>query len=252
MAYVGITESKYSAPELSSVAISINGTVIDEVVDGYRTLKVAGRETLSNIIDPAEVLEGSLIVEERLPSRELVITYALKAEDGQSLQERFKTLRKQFKGELEVQFKDEPNTYYYGKLTTMETVPDDTHHVISTFTIFCPRPYKFGDLVTTSGDVTIDTFYPPRPEQIILDVPQTVNRVEINHNDYRIVANGTFNAGSKAVFDFDPKDMTLTVNDVEATYMVALNSDFENFRLSDGTVASPQGDITLIAREWWL
>lgn len=59
----------------------------------------------------------------------------------------------------------------------METVPDDTHHVISTFTIFCPRPYKFGDLVTTNGDVTIDTFYQPRPEQIILDVPQTVNRI---------------------------------------------------------------------------
>src|SRR5699024_5668813 len=154
--------------------------------------------------------------------------------------------------EVTIKLVDEPTTVYFGRLSTFGDVPDDKNHIVSTLTIHCDSPYKFGNLVTTSGDVTIDTFYPPRPEQIILDVPQTVNRIEINHNDYRIVANGTFNAGSKAVFDFDPKDMTLTVNDVEATYMVALNSDFENFRLSDGAVTSPQGDITLIAREWWL
>ena len=47
--------------------------------------------------------------------------------------------------------------------------------------------------------------------------------------------------------------MTMTVNGVDATYMIDLNSDFENFKLKkNNSVTSTQGTISLVARERWL
>src|SRR5699024_7635414 len=94
-------------------------------------------------------------------------------------------------------FLDEPDTVYFGCLSAMQTVPDDSNIIISTFTIHCDSPYKFSDLVTTDGSVTIDTFYPTLPEQITLTIGSTTNKIEITNGTERITATGTFNAGSE-------------------------------------------------------
>src|SRR5699024_4477167 len=109
----------------------------------------------------------------------------------------------------------------------------------------CDSPYKFSDLVTTDGSVTIDTFYETLPEQIEVLIGATTNKLEITNGDYRITATGAFNADSKVVITFKKEEAAMTVNGSEATYMIDLQSDLENFILQQGQdVTCKQGDIT--------
>lgn len=252
MSYVGITE-KGSVPELSSVALNVNGKLIDKEIKGYRTLKVSGRETISNQLESVETKEGALIVDERLPARELKITYAMRAKNNKDLQQQFKELRKLLTGDLKISFVDESGTFYWGKLSSMEVPPDHTHNLVSEFIIYCPSPFKYGPLEVTSGSVNIDTFYQPTPERIELSIPTTTNNILITNGTYEIKANGTFNAGSEVVLDFNKEDMRLLVNGVDSTYMLAMNSDLENFKLKQGqSLRSEQGSLQVYMRERWL
>lgn len=241
--------------QLPSVAINFNGKQLDTEIEAFQTLKVSGRETISVELETVDVRNGSLILDERLPHRELLVTYLMASKSNTAFQNDFKALRKLLTtdNEVPITFKDEPNTVYFGRLADMETVDDDSNTVIGTFKIICSSPFKYSNAVTTTGAVTIDTFYPTQPDKITLTVGNTTNKIQIKHNGYTISATGTFNAGAKVVFNFAKEDMTMTVNGVESTYMIDLNSDFENFELKKGqSVTSTQGTISLVARERWL
>lgn len=241
--------------ELPSVAMEFNGTIIENEIEGYRTLKVSGRETISNELVVESVHEGGITLDSHLPSRSIQITYEMKAETNELFQEQYKALRKLLTTDEEVpiKFADEPTTVYFGRLSAFGDVPDDKNHIVSTLIIHCDSPYKFGDLVATSGVVSIDTFYKTYPERIVLNVPTTRNNIEIRNGTERITATGTFNAGSTVVVKFEKEEVTMTVNGVEATYMIDLQSDLENFQLRQGqSVTSPHGTLTVEMRERWL
>lgn len=241
--------------QLPSVAINFNGKQLDTEIEAFRTLKVSGRETISVELETVDVRNGSLILDERLPHRELLVTYLMSSESNTAFQNDFKSLRKLLTsdGEVPITFKDEPDTVYFGRLTDFETVDDDSNTVVGTFKIICSSPFKYSNAVTTTGAVTIDTFYPTQPDSITLTIGTTANKIQIEHNGYTISATGTFNAGAEVVLKFNKEDMTMTVNGVDATYMIDLNSDFENFELKQGqSITSEQGTISLVARERWL
>ena len=243
------------ANQLPSVAINFNGKQLDTEIEAFQTLKVSGRETIPVELETVDVRNGSLILDERLPHRELLVTYLMSSESNTAFQNDFKALRKLLTSddEIPITFKDEPNTVYFGRLEDFETVDDDSNTVIGTFKILCSSPFKYSNAVTTTGAVTIDTFYPTQPDSITLIIGTTTNKITINHNGYTISATGTFNAGAEVVLKFNKEDMTMTVNGVDATYMIDLNSDFENFELKQGqSVTSEQGTISLVARERWL
>ena len=247
--------TEVEADQLPSVAINFNGKQLDTEIEAFKTLKVSGRETIPVELETADVRNGSLILDERLPHREVLVTYLMSSESNTAFQNDFKALRKLLTsdGEVPIAFKDEPDTVYFGRLTDFETVDDDSNTVVGTFKIICSSPFKYSNAVTTTGAVTIDTFYPTQPDSITLTIGTTANKIQIEHNGYTISATGTFNAGAEVVLKFNKEDMTMTVNDVDATYMIDLNSDFENFELEQGqSVTSSQGSISLVARERWL
>lgn len=255
MEFIQPTETETILKRLPSVAMEFNGKYIENELNGYETLKVSGRETIGVELISEPTHEGVITIDERLPHRELTITYELQADNGTEFQERFKALRKLLttNEQVPIKFLDEPDTAYFGRLSTMQTVPDDSNQIISTFVIHCDTPYKFSDLVTTNGSIEIDTFYPTLPEQIEVLIGATTNKLEITNGDYRITATGTFNAGSKVVILFKKDEVIMTVNGNEATYMIDLQSDLENFVLKQGQdVTCEQGDITLKMRERWL
>ena len=241
--------------QLPSVAINFNGKQLDTEIEAFQTLKVSGRETISVELETVDVKNGSLILGERLPHRELLVTYLMVSKSNTAFQNDFKALRKLLTSDSEVPitFKDEPNTVYFGRLSDFETVDDDSNTVIGTFKIICSSPFKYSNAVTTTGAVTVDTFYPTQPDSITLTIGTTTNKIQIKHSVYTISATGTFNAGDKVVLKFNKDDMTMTVNGVDATYMIDLNSDFENFQLrKNNSVTSAHGTISLVARERWL
>ena len=241
--------------QLPSVAINFNGKQLDTEIEAFQTLKVSGRETISVELETVDVRNGSLILDERLPHRELLVTYLMSSKSNTAFQSDYKALRKLLTSDDEtpITFKDEPNTVYFGRLADFETVDDDSNTVISTFKIICSSPFKYSNAVTTTGAVTVDTFYPTQPDSITLTIGATTNKIKITHNGYNISATGTFNAGAKVVLKFNKENMTMEVNGTDATYMIDLNSDFENFQLKkNNSVTSAQGTISLVARERWL
>ena len=249
------TETETILKRLPSVAMEFNGEYIENELNGYATLKVSGRETIGVELISEPTHEGVITIDERLPHRELTITYELQADNNTEFQERFKALRKLLttSEQVPIKFLDEPDTVYFGRLSAMDTVPDDNNTIVSTFVIHCDTPYKFSDLVTTNGSVEIDTFYPTLPEQITLTIDSTTNKIEITNGSERITATGTFNAGSKVVILFKKEEVTMTVNGTESTYMLDMQSDLENFLLKEGqAVTSKQGTIELKMRERWL
>ena len=241
--------------QLPLMAMNFNGNYIEEEIPSYQTFKVTGREVISNELILEDVHEGTITLDNRLPQRELEVTYVLKRTTSEQLQADYKALRKLLttNEQVPITFSDDPDTVYFGRLSAMDTVPDDSNTIVSTFVIHCDTPYKFSDLVTTNGSVEIDTFYPTLPEQITLTIDSTTNNIEITNGSERITATGTFNAGSEVVIEFDKEEVTMTVNCTEATYMIDLQSDLENFVLKQGqTVTSEQGTIELRMRERWL
>src|SRR5699024_12211128 len=68
-----------------------------------------------------------------------ILTYEMKADNGTEFQERYKALRKLLttSEQMPIKFLDEPDTVYLGRLSAMDTVPDDSNIIISTFTIYC-------------------------------------------------------------------------------------------------------------------
>ena len=249
------TETETILKRLPSVAMEFNGKYIENELNGYETLKVSGRETIGVELISEPTHEGVITIDERLPHRELTITYELQADNNTEFQERFKMLRKLLttNEQVPIKFLDEPDIVYFGRLSAMDTVPDDSNTIVSTFVIHCDTPYKFSDLVTTNGSVEIDTFYPTLPEQITLTIGSTTNKIEITNGSEWITATGTFNAGSKVVILFKKEEVTMTVNGTESTYMLDMQSDLENFLLKEGqAVTSEQGTIELRMRERWL
>lgn len=255
MEFIQPNEQRRFISELPSVAIDFNGFLLDEVSSNYRTLKVSGRETISTELELTNVQEGTLTTNSRLPHRELVVTYQITSESNEQFQDDYKRLRRLLTSheEVPVQFQDEPDRVYFGRLSAMEVPTDDSNSVMSTFSIHCDSPYKYGELEVTNGNVSINTYYETTPEQIEVTIDETTNKLEVTNGDYAISATGTFNTGVEVVFYFDKEEMYMTVDGVESTYMIDLNSDLENFTLQQGqTVSSPHGELTLTMRERWL
>ena len=67
---------------LPAEAMSFNGEYIENLIDGYRTLYIKGRDTLSPEIEIGEVgvRDGAYLKNKRFPARIITVGYQLLAE----------------------------------------------------------------------------------------------------------------------------------------------------------------------------
>ena len=251
--FTDVDESQSVENVLPSVAMNFNGLFIENEIEGYRTLTVSGRESISVELTSHSTKTGSITTNKRLPSRTLVVKYMLQERDNYSFQKKFKQLRKYLssKSVVEIYFADEPDAFYFGQLSEMSEVPAETNFVVGTFSIHCDSPYKFGEMIQSSGLITVDTFYETQPDLIRLSLSAASSIVKVTNGNQTIQLNGNFSASD--VIEINVQEGTVIKNGVDHTYTIALNSDFENFVLEEGqTVSSPQGSLTLFMRERWL
>lgn len=245
--------STESSSWLPSVAMTFNGLVFEEELPGYQTLNVFGREMLSNELQfvESESSNGAIYYGQRRPPRLLVVEYKLVSDTPQEMQEKFNDLRKLLytKGEeVEVSFRDEPGYFYRGVHSASEEIDATKIQVVSRFTIFCSNPDKKSAPVTTSGEVTIETFYPTKPDLIRVVLSTAVNNLKITNGRQTISLTGAFNAGSNITVDVEEQDLLL--NGVSRPDLIDLESDFENFLVRNGdVVTTTSGSLTLQLKE---
>lgn len=144
---------------LPSEAVMINGVYLENVIDGYRTLYVKGREALSPEIALGQVgvRNGAYLKNKRFPARVLTIGYQILANSTGEFNEAFKRLNHYLNVEdAQIIFADETDKYLTGTPSGYEVVPEGRLNITSEFTIVCTDPFKYS---TTEYEVapTLDS-----------------------------------------------------------------------------------------------
>lgn len=234
---------------LPTSAMMYDGIFFEEIIDGYQTLSVEGREMLSTNIEYQAVQKGAIVTGQTLPVRTLKVTYKLEDQNPERLQFKFKTLLNHLyrSEDVEIRFRDEADYYYYGRYSTADNVPGNTNSIISSFTIFCADPLKYTREIQTDGYIGNKIIYPVTPSKIEVLLTRN-NSIRITNGKYVIsVSNAAIKTGDVLIFDFFNEQ--LLVNDKDYTSVIDLESDFENFHIEQGqTIKSDNGRIKIYYR----
>lgn len=143
---------------LPSEAMQINGVYIENMISGYRTLNVSGREALSPELNYFEtgVKDGSTLQSKRFPARTITVTYQIVAADGEA----FRTAYNQLGEILNVEhaklvFNDEPDKYFVGTPEYINDVDPGRNAVVGSFDILCVDPFKYS-VQEYTADASLD------------------------------------------------------------------------------------------------
>lgn len=143
--FVDTTESQ-SGSNLPSEALEFNGEYIEEMIPGYRTLHVSGREMIGNELTDMEIgiTDGSRYQYRRYLPRTITVTYQLMAETNEKFRAAFNKLNEILSAEeARLIFRDEPDKYFVGTRADAGDVPTGTNNVIGEFDIYCVDPFKY-------------------------------------------------------------------------------------------------------------
>lgn len=230
---------------LPTVAMNFDGGFIEHIVSGYRTLTVSGREMLGVELTTEDVANGCIVTEERLPARELVIAYQLDADSSEELLTRFKQLESLLMTgkDVPIFFNDERDWVYYGRLSAVDSVPVESNSVVSTFTILCSDPRRYGRELTTS-DGLIRHEGKLIPLSIEFDTPSNTSYFVSNGVQTIKGTNTSTEVSTHVKIDFVTCE---TYSNGKPDYkIIALDSDFENFVLENGmTITSNVNNLII-------
>ncbi|MFT8865959.1 MAG: distal tail protein Dit, partial [Lacticaseibacillus paracasei] len=127
--------------QLPAEAMLIDGQYIENLVPGYRTLQVGGRELLkqSATSKAIGISDGETLEYVRNPSREITVGYQLVADDDDAFRTAFYKLSGILHGDThQVSFNDDLSVYWNAVLTDVDDVPKGRNAITSSFTLFVP------------------------------------------------------------------------------------------------------------------
>lgn len=131
---------------LPSEALMINGEYIENLIPGYRTLTVSGREALSPELATYEtgIRDGSMLQNKRYPARIITVQYQLIAESNEAFREAYNQLGGILNVEnAELIFNDELDKFFRGTPSSIGAVPPGRNAVTGEFEIYCADPFKY-------------------------------------------------------------------------------------------------------------
>lgn len=153
-------------------AMTVNGTYLESVISGYRTLTVEGRETLNLDIETinTNIRNGAKYKRRRIASRTIIVNFAIKDTTPEGFAAKFNTLKQYLYGieEARLIFDDEPDKFFAG---TFRNVTATYTGLTSTgkIEILCADPFKYSlteytvDAENGEISVTYGGTYPAYP-----------------------------------------------------------------------------------------
>jgi predicted phage tail component-like protein len=143
--FIDTTEVSGGA-SLPSEAMRINGEYIENVIEGYRTLSVSGREALSPDVYSVTTgfRDGSRLQTKRYPERIITVQYQLIAKDSAAFREAYNKLGRILDVEnAELIFNDEDDKFFIGTPCIIGSVDPGKNAVVGEFEILCTDPFKY-------------------------------------------------------------------------------------------------------------
>lgn len=167
--------------KLSSESFTYDGVYFENVIEGYKTLKVTGRESFQKEIN-SEVIgqaDGEFYNYSRVAKRDITITFQLKAKTPNDLMNKFTKLNKLLKKDnAKLIFADESDKYFNATFVQMENVTEGTLVLTGTMLFTCLDPYKYDvnaktktlptgqNFIEVTNDGTAPTFLDVRAEML--------------------------------------------------------------------------------------
>lgn len=225
--------------------MSINGTPVNDIVDGYRQLSVSGRGLIGREVKTTSIAgrRGVWIEEISEPSRVLEIKYQLEAKTSEELREKFDKLNLFLRTTnssnlLEVTFKDEPNFTYFAIFNGADNFEENSKSIVSRFSLLVPDGYKKSRLKESVGQIELTGAFEVMPEKIVVTTTKTTNDVRITNGRQTISFTGAYDANQDITILFE-------TNEVKAMYKgrgilseLDLFSDLENFKVRNRDTVS--------------
>lgn len=146
--FVDTNEMPDMTIRLPDEAVNINSLFLDNEIDGFTTLTVSGRDSLSYDITSEKAGNsgtGELFLGKRLESRNLTINFKLVTSSASDLIAKFTTLKSMLSGDLIVKFNDDINKYYKGTLSEIDNPPEGALTFVSSFEIYCADPICYSE-----------------------------------------------------------------------------------------------------------
>ena len=140
------TTERYPGQNLPSEALMFNGNYLENVIPGYRTLYVSGREVLGTEITDLEtgVSDGTKYRRKRYQPRTIVVGYQLIAEDNSAFRSAYNKLNALLDEEqATLIFADEPDKYYIGTKQGTSEVPAGRNAITAELEFYCADPFKY-------------------------------------------------------------------------------------------------------------
>lgn len=131
---------------LPSEALKINGQYIEDLIAGYRTLSVSGRESLSPELETYSTgtRDGATLKNKRYPERVITVKYRLLADSPQAFREAYTKLGYILDVEdAQLIFNDETDKFFIGTPCAIGEVDPGRNAVIGEFEILCVDPFKY-------------------------------------------------------------------------------------------------------------
>ena len=162
------TELLKPLDELPSEALCFNGSFIEKMVPGYRTLYTSGREGNEREVSQTESSDrdGARFRSVRRKPREIHVGFQMNTKNARDYAYKFNALKKLLKEEeAELIFNDEPDKFFRGTLTDIEMEDIGDLCVTGDLVFLCSDPYKYAvdehsiTAQATAGRATIELDY---------------------------------------------------------------------------------------------
>lgn len=156
------TADRTPRADIPAEAMNINGQYLEDVVPGYRTLSVAGRESMSaevNTLDAGRE-NGVQYNYRRYPERVITITYQILSGTPEDFRRAFNALGGALNCEqVKLIFNDELDKYFIGTPGEIGEIEPGKNKVTGEFQIVCTDPFKYS---LTEYKTRVDTNTPKK------------------------------------------------------------------------------------------
>lgn len=246
MIYEFIEESDHlHLTDRPAESMQYNGVYLEDLVAGYKTVNVKGRETLAVAIGTSGKMpqrDGERIQEVTVQTREIVITYSLVAETNEAFRIAYDTMKHHLLWERDpvpIRFDDEPEYTYCGIAFSVPEVDPGLNTVLGEIRIYCADPYKYSDPVSITGTGAVSALldgmsFPFRPT---LKVTLASNAAKINLSNLstgkNVILNGNYSSGDVILVNIPDSTITRNGGNIKS-HLDFVESDFFNFLVKEG------------------
>ena len=266
----GLIDTQEYQKEYPEEFILFEFGALEDLIEGYETLTVTGRELFARQVDYQTIkgVDGAVFLSANYGIREIEVEYFLEANSSKELSEKFSQFNRLIrKPNLKFSISDDLEYYLIGTVQNVDRVQPGMLTIVSSFKILCTDPYKYSkEILRLNGNSLLNI---PK----VADKPSTLEVLSIklspkspsgtpilfvNYVDEDLGDSATYTVKTSTLVDtlninhnvesliLDFENHIVKYGGYSDNNLISINSDFENILLTRGSSLVCEGyDISV-------